>query len=966
MRNNFSKTFKRSVTAAAVALTLSAAMPAMADNVNGAIKGTLTTQSGTSLAGATIVVTNKSNGYNRTLTADAEGRFDLKVLPVGKYDISVSQSGFETAQIKDVTIGVGKTAFMEIPLSMGEVETITVVGGTINVVDVSVSESSFNISAEELELLPISRSLTSVALLAPGTVKGDSRFGNLASFGGSSVAENVYYVNGLNMTNFRNGVGGANVPFSAYESFQVKTGGYSAEFGRATGGVISGVTKSGTNDFKFGVEAIYTPDSLSENKPDSVYRANDCNAEGECRRLIGDLFVNNQDDSSDDFEANLYASGAIIEDTLFFYGVYRHRDFSSENVNRAQSQSSNYSDDDPYYLARLDWNINEDHQLMLWTFSDERTYETTPYDADANGDYTVKKGTSFSERGGKSYAARYTGYLTDDLIMSAMVGRVEFTDTDRSAYDDCPVGYDADIGEDTTCYVNFTVGSREDTRDQYRVDFEWTLNDEHTLRFGYDGESNTARDVTELSGGIYYRYESFDAGASLPNGYTFADAARTTRVRNYSVGGEFDINNWSIYLEDQWDVTENLRLNLGLRSDSFENLNAEGDEFIAIDNQLAPRLGLSWDVNGDGESKVYASLGRYFIPVAANTNVRLAGGELYTHDYYTFEGLNSEGLPNSLGTKLGDTVVYGDGTTQSADTLVDKDIKPMYNDELIIGYQGAINDDWTWGIKGTRRILGEQIDDGAVESVDGHFILFNPGRPARFNYDLDGDGTNEEHIVSADDLGYPDAERKYSAIDVKLERAFNDGWMVNLTYTWSKSYGNAEGYVKSDNGQDDAGLTTDWDYPNLMDGAYGNLPSDRRHNIKGYAAFSITDNLRAGINMNIASGRPWTALGAGYTPDQSSYHYGDTYWVGDKRFSRGEMGRTPWTFNLDLNMTYTAMIQDSKVRFAVDVFNVFNASNPVRYDEIAEVAVGDDSASFGLPLQYQTPRSIQFTMAYDF
>lgn len=945
---------------------LSISNSAIADNVNGAIKGTLTTQSSQSLAGATVVVVNKNNGYRKTLTADSEGRFNIKTLPIGKYDVSVSKAGFETAQIKDVVIGVGKTAFMEIPLTMGEIEIISVVGGTISVVDVSVSESSFNISAEELEILPIARNITSVALLAPGTVKGDSRFGDLASFGGSSVAENVYYVNGLNMTNFRNGVGGADVPFSAYESFQVKTGGYSAEFGRATGGVISGVTKSGTNEFKFGVEAIYTPEGLREQKPNSLYRANDCNADGKCTHLIGDIYINNEDSRSDDFEVNLSASGPIIEDTLFFYGVYRHRDFSDEWVNASQSKQTIREDDDPFYLARIDWNINEDHQLMLWTFSDERTYEETPYDVDSSGKYSNKKGTGFSERGGTSYAARYTGYLTDDLIMSAMIGRVEFTDTDKSEFDDCPVGYDADTRKDTTCYVNFQVSERKDTRDQYRVDFEWTLNDEHTLRFGYDAEENTAEDETKVSGDIYYRYESFDAGARLPNGYVLPEAAKTTRVRNYSVGGEFDINNWSIYIEDQWDVTENLRLNLGIRSDSFENLNAEGKEFISIDNQIAPRLGLSWDVNGDSDSKIYASVGRYYLPVAANTNVRLAGGETYTHDYYAYEGITADGTPKGLSTKLGDQVVYGDGSTKSADTLVDKDIEPMYNDEVILGYQASINDEWSWGIKGTRRLLGEQIDDGAILPAKGHFILFNPGRPVKFNYDLDGDGVEEELSYSAKELGYPEAERKYSAIDLKLERAWDDMWMVNFTYTWAKNYGNAEGYVKSDNGQDDAGLTTDWDYPYLMDGAYGDLPSDRRHNVKVFGAYAITEELNMGFNINAASGRPWTALGNGYTPDQDAYHYGKTYWVGDRKFARGSMGRTPWTFDVDLNLTYNTTVQDNKVRLSVDVFNLFDASNPIRYNENAEVAVGDDSASFGLPRQYQKARKIQFTMAYDF
>ena len=973
MKNNFSRSFKRSIAAVAVTLSLGIAMPALADNVNGAIKGTIKTSTAQSLAGAKIIVTNEDKGYSKTLTADANGNFDIKSIPIGKYNITVKQAGFETAKIKDVIIGIGKTSFMEIPLVAGEIERISVVGAKINAVDVSVSESSFNITADELEILPVNRSLTSIALLAPGTVRGDDRFGDLASFGGSSVAENTYYVNGLNMTNFRNGVGGANVPFSAYQSFQIKTGGYSAEFGRSTGGVISGVTKSGSNDFKFGFESIYTPDALREYRPNTLYTQNDCNDDGSCNHLVGDKVTNDQANDYNSFETNLYASGALIKDTLFFYGIYTYRDYAKDYTDSAESRRTKFRDDDPYWLARVDWNINEDNTLMLWGFSDKRTRTTTPFTKDDNNNYTDKKGTGFSKRGGTSYAARYTGYITDDFVMSAMYGRVEFNDTDKSAFDDCPVVYDADIPASLGCWINFTVGEKRDIRDQYRVDFEWTFNDEHTFRFGYDGEKNTASDVTELSGGKYYRYQTFNTGAQLANGYVFDETTKTTRVRNYSVGGKFKINNWSMYIEDQWDVTENLRLNLGLRSDSFENLNAEGDQFISIDYQIAPRLGMSWDINGDGESKLYASLGRYYLPVAANTNIRLAGGETYTHDYYLYEGQDGNDLPTGLNTKLGDTIVYGDGTAQAADTLVDKDIKPMYNDEIILGYQASITDEWSWSVKGTYRILGNQIDDGSViegfraQGIDmDHFLLFNPGNGVRFNLDVDGDGVAEEYKFSAEELGYPDAKRTYSAIDLKLERAWDEQWMVNFTYTWSHNYGNAEGYVKSDNGQDDAGLTTDWDYPYLMDGANGNLPSDRRHNLKVFGAYSITEALKIGINANAVSGRPWTALGNGYTPNQDLYAYGKTYWVGDKKFARGSMGRTPWTFNVDLNMTYNTMVAGSKVRLAVDVFNVFDASGITRYNENAERAVGQSNPTFGLPGEYQAPRKIQFTVGVDF
>lgn len=980
------KTFKRSAIAITIAAGLGAvSSTAIANNVDGKIKGSVISEvNKTAIQGAVVTVVDPKTGFSRTVTVDQNGEFSIPNIPVGKYQVSIVKQGYETERLNDVIIGIGKTAIIEAPLSQGNVETISVVGAQISTVDFGASESSFAITAEELEVLPVARNTSAVALLAPGTVQGDSRFGNLVSFGGSSVAENTYYINGLNMTNFRNGVGAANIPFSSYKSFQVKTGGYSAEFGRATGGVISGVTKSGSNEWEFGAEAIYTPNSLRETGPDALYQQNDCTRkvvdgaiEETCAHKVGDIFVNNSDYNADSFEMNLSASGAIIEDTLFFYGAYRYRDFTQDWQNASQSQLSDRTDDDDYWLARVDWHINDNHKIMAWAFSDNRTYSTTQFDK-VDGEFSKERGTTLSTRGGESFAVRYSGNITDDFSMSAMYGEVEFNNTDKSPFDDtCPVVWDADTRTSLGCWVTFSPSEQNDTREQVRFDFEWIVHDDHTLRFGIDYEKNTANDLTKRSGGVYYRYETFNEGVTLRNGYTTTaeTAGRNVRVQHYEVGGEFEIENNAIYIEDQWDVTETLRLNLGLRSDSFKNLNASGEEFISVQNQIAPRLGLSWDVTGESEHKVFANLGRYFLPVAANTNVRLAGAETFTERYYEIAGINADDTPQ-LGAELGTIKVYGDGEAASASTLVDHNIEPMYNDEIMLGYQAVIDDNWSWGVKFTHRRLGNQIDDGSVveglkkRGIDAddadHFILFNPGRPATFNYDADHDGVEELYTLTAEELGYPDAVRKYNAIDLTLERAWDSEWMFSAKYTWSQSYGNAEGYVKSDNGQDDAGLTTDWDYPYLMDGAYGFLPNDRRHVIKLFGAYTLAENLTVGVNSTIASGRPWTALGEGYTPDPSIYSYGDTYWVGDRQFPRGSMGRTPWTTDFNVNMTYKIPVADDFVTLRMDVFNVFGASNPTRYDEGAEKAIGESSATFGTPVSFQAPRRIQLTASYKF
>src|SRR6185369_7272964 len=151
-----------------------------------------------------------------------------------------------------------------------QLEKIVVGAMSINPVDFSQTTSVSIYTDKQIELLPVGRSTTEIALLSPGTVTGDSTWG-LPSFGGASVAENSYFLNGFNVTSFFRGLGGASIPFEFYNQFEVNTGAYSAEFGRSTGGVINATSKSGSNQFHFAANAYYWPDAGRANLPDVYY-----------------------------------------------------------------------------------------------------------------------------------------------------------------------------------------------------------------------------------------------------------------------------------------------------------------------------------------------------------------------------------------------------------------------------------------------------------------------------------------------------------------------------------------------------------------------------------------------------------------------------------------------------------------------------------------------------------------------
>src|SRR5690606_3445921 len=128
---------------------------------------------------------------------------------------------------------------------------------------------------------------------------------------------------------------------------------------------------------------------------------------------------------------------------------------------------------------------------------------------------------------------------------------------------------------------------------------------------------------------IYYR----TPGSSL-NGGVVPASGLVARTRRYEVAGSFETINSAYYIEDNWQVSPNFLLNIGARVEGFDNKGGDGDSYIKIDDMIAPRLGFAWDVRGDGTTKVFGNLGRYFLPVANVINIKQAGGFLDERTWY--------------------------------------------------------------------------------------------------------------------------------------------------------------------------------------------------------------------------------------------------------------------------------------------------------------------------------------------
>jgi hypothetical protein len=963
---------------------------------------------GQSKAGAAVVVTNVDTGSTRQVKSDANGNFSLAKMQPGRYTVV---SGDVTREIT-VSIGSGTKVVLDSGTTLQQVE---VKGARVRSgIDVASVESSTVFSAEQIQNLPVARNVNAVAMLAPGVVKGDIGLGDggLPSFGGASVAENGYYINGFDVTNIRNFLSYANLPFDAVAEQQMKTGGYGAEYGRSLGGVVSLATKRGTNTWKGGVTVSWEPESLASSgknvrdleplRPDNYYLFQKANKESH-------------------LNTTLYAGGPIIPNKLFMFALVEAKD-DQTNKFRLDGSTKTKSDN-PNGMIKIDFLPTDEHRLEFTYIDNKKKVGILDY-LSAKNYNTSNDGTPTSSEqtsGGDVAIFKYTGYLTDNLTVSALAGHVNDyalkTTGARTSAGNCPVVLEVDTSE-IGCWVGPFPGNGvrdpaapddKDTRDAYRIDLDYKLGN-HTIRGGIDNQKFNSSEAggSTYTGGYYYRYFVSTDGTvnGVPN--AVAPGSQYVRRRQYqSTTGSYEVDNTATYIEDSWRVTKNVVLYGGLRWESFDNKNGDGVSFVKANNLLAPRLGASWDVNGNSSLKVFGNYGRYFIPVASNTNIRMTRGEIFEHRYYAFTGRDPVTQGPLAMVEFGNPQTTGDGSLPLPATVADTKLNPMSQDEFILGFQKAVAKGWTAGAKYTHRKINNGMDDWcdrpALERwalANGHpnfdyytaaqCVLINPGNDVHIKMDLENDGVLKDTVIPASATGLAKYTRTYDALELSVEKAFDGKWGMQGSYTMSRSKGTAEGYVNSTIDQADAGVSQDFDYGSFTNGNYGFLANDRTHAIKVFGTLAITDTIRMGLGFNATSGRPKSCIGfvpttvidyaggsdgkngsSAYTTASSYYCLND---AGQTVLTqRGDQGRTPWTSTLDLQFAYSPKIGKDKLTFQVDVFNVLNSQAVAETNEIRDysratsiLAPGQLSMNYGLPTSFQAPRSVKLTARYEF
>jgi outer membrane receptor protein involved in Fe transport len=568
----------------------------------GKIFGEVKAEDGSPLPGATITLTGEQLIASSTVqTSNERGLFRFLNLQPGRYTVTISMQGFASQEI-GATVSVGQTASVEATLRlMGTQEQVTV-RGEAPLIDKTSPKISTNYAEEKLQQLPVQRNYFEAIDTAPGINDraGFGAGGNVEGYDifGFGAATNNYNINGVSVSNIQFGNTWVNPNYDTIEEVQVVGPGASAEYSNYSGAFINIVTKKGTNDFHGGFSAWYTDDKLLAN-----------NAGG-----ILDLEHNV---TNDNLEASVHLGGPIVKEKLHFFGSAGY--FHSES---AEPQSIFFDD-----LRR------ETYQLRLDFLASPRNTISAMYNLEPirDEDLGLQIGSGreigfFRDWESETYYASWQSVLSQSTYGELKYAGVQgHNDRIPNASLDIPSVNDQRTGRQ---YLSQGFQRRQQNDrghilanvTHYADEF---LKGSHEFKAGIEYED--AKTTQQLrSGGNMFFY-------IFP--YT-ADTVYLWGIVGYNYNVETNVKRPGAYIQDNitWGRAT---VNLGLRYDRPETIDdRSGNTMLEFEN-WSPRLGLSYDITGDGKTVAHGAWGRYYEKVPTYGPAVYAGLGQDPVSYYT-------------------------------------------------------------------------------------------------------------------------------------------------------------------------------------------------------------------------------------------------------------------------------------------------------------------------------------------
>ncbi len=904
----------------------------------GSVAGTVKDASGGALPGVTVELAGPAMQGTRSAVTDGSGSYRFVNVPPGEgYKATATLSGFAPQTKTIARVYLGQEAGIEFTMKAAVSEAITVTAEA-PLVDVSKTTTGVNVTARQFESLPTARTFQSLTTMAPGVEMNmsdtrNAQLGNSPNVGASSAPENNYIIDGLSTTDVRYGTSGTNLTMNFVEEVQVMTGGYSAEFGRSTGGVFNVITKSGSNEFHGDVFGYYSnKDWASENV--GLFKRG--GSEAPNGRTVGASLSDGSD-----FGASF--GGPIIKDKLWFFGAYNpsHRKVSIGAWNPPLGdQPTSYKRDTTFYAGKLTWSASPNHNFVFTTFGDP-TKEKGWLIRGVNAAPALESSANRkNDVGSNNVNARYTGVITQSFLAEVNVGEHKRNNNlGPNSATGAAVPRQVDETNSAELLGGFQRSQKEKSkRDAYSAKLTNYLG-KNEIRYGVDVESNKYDSNTHET---WYRFFGPTSTSRLV-GECAGKRCDQVQERIYSVDGSGKTTNSAAFVQDQLKLRSNLQFNLGLRYEEQKITSARGvytarnaeevsdpkhiGSYTMKDN-WAPRLGVVFDPKDNGRSKLYAYLGRFYEAMPLDMNIRALNGEDYIINDYQHPLTNTplywynptgNPIPDAVrasarnGATVNGWTKYRIRNLTGLDVItpIAADLKAQYQDEYIVGGEYQFANVWSAGVRLVDRELKRVVEDFGV--------FGDPTDPtALTGYGIANPGEGDLGAV------YPKPSRYYRAAEFTVQRAFRDNWQLYASYVYAQAKGNYEGLFVSGYEQLDPNITALYDLPSFLNNADGKLRADKPIQLKIHSSYLFPFGLTVSEGFYYSSGIPISALG----PDTVNGYGNGTIFLKP----RGSEGRTPNYYNLDLHADYAIPVfrgTSTKLSAVVDIFNATNAHKPL-------------------------------------
>ncbi|MBL8204951.1 MAG: TonB-dependent receptor [Blastocatellia bacterium] len=1013
-----------------------------AQRTTGAVDGTVADATGAVVPNVSITLTGTSVGYLRTVQSDDQGGFRFEQIPVGTYKITTAPlGGFAATVVEGVTVTIEGVTTVNLKLglsSMSEsvVVTTDALGATLETGD---SKQQTNITAKLIEQLPKGLTFTSLLRVSPAT-RGEGLAGGF-QVDGASGSENSFVIDGVSVENFRTGTlnGNNNLPNSIISEVQIKTGGFEAEHGGASGGVIVVATKGGADRFHGEIGSEFEPSGLQPGPRAALSRFVASNASAAAIAANPDyVYMLRQPRTQNlSFYPTVTLSGPLVKSRMWFLGSYTPFYSRSSSVSNfiAPISNANFatgtfvalprlvngqpiapmktkaSSSSQYAFSRIDaqitntlrgsatylWNPNMSQGILLAPIT-----TTNPLNVVyAGNSYTLDQYNRL--RGGRTNSNNFTSQLvytpSGKMVATFRYGRTFLNQKSgnyavpdetrfqcsgvQAAYATIATGCPGGIGFQNITNNN-TITRDVSIRNEFNGDVTFLPSNffgKHELKTGYqygtilndvlEGYANTG--IVTLHYGR--NYAQAGTGVSLPCALgtpTCLGVGVLTRSGTKGVGQN---NYQGIYVQDKWQPSRRLALNLGVRLEK-ENLPSFNSGFTVSGSQInpielgwgkkiAPRLGFAYDPFGSGKTKIYANYGWFYDRLRFELPRGLFGGSILRVDYFPITAANPSynyytparilgGFTDPIGggnpsTAGGLSQLQRDFSIPSnlssaqyaalglVNTGVDPDLKPFRQSEITFGFERELSRSLILTARFTRKNVDQAVEDHAILGLNEseNYPIGNPGKG--FVLALDQAAGYVKSAIP---------QRTYKALEIVLNKRLGNGYFFNANYTLGKLSGNYSGLASSDeNGRTSPSINRFFDY--AINGFTaqgqpdnGELATDRRHVFKSYGGYSFNR---------------WKAKS--HTTDLSYFFLAQqgnpqTTFVGVVAtsiplFGRGDLGRTPALTQTDLALTHRFRIKErADLAFTINALNVFNQStvtslNTTRYRVANTIAARD-------------------------